>query len=263
MTVTMKVSGNIQTEKVLDTLSDVARSFGSDKKLKTALGRYSDRIYTTMRSIADMSAGSQLGEVKAGEIYYNFLKLKPRTQIDFITGFCRSTKREVPSAIVEMEEALNTGKRKRGRQGTGRLILAEVLYADYPSMLKKEGNNRDTRAGMLITSAIRRHLEATGARRQAPKKAKVKPPDVVRLAQPLFSALYGAATDAERNVLMSVAMKAKLPSDVVSGWVASIISANVPADALADAAQVPTTTPQTPSQQARRKRSQPLAQMAA
>lgn len=224
------------TESFVDSLHAMSGVFASSKRLKTALTRAADDLWSVWRGLADIDSAHALSQVDAGHMYYDFLRLKPEVQVDTIEAFCKASGRDVPTSLDVLRptpEGEEKKKVSRGRKAGARLVLAEVIYAQYPTMLRKQGKNKDTRAGNNITASIRAYLQSVG--RLSPKKSKgAKTSPAMRQAHALWDSLFKTASETERRMLLDLAIRA-LPGDAerLRSWSHDIIAEHVSPQTLA------------------------------
>lgn len=146
----------------------------------------------TMAAFVHIDMKFESGMRSMGQVLHNLLKMPEDVQRKAIGAICDAQN------IPAIEE-------------TGRKGLAMALYAKFPEMLQISGKNKDTKAGMRISSYIASYklsLPPAPGGRSAGVSANGAGGGGVRTAKDLFLKLYTSGTNKDQAVLVRLAGRA-------------------------------------------------------
>lgn len=177
-----------------------------------------DEIISQMVAYAEKDHLVSTTEVGYGEALYNILRLPVETQKLVVWAIADKNG-------VARPEYLD-GPRSRGRQPSGRKQLAEAQYGLWPDMLKLEGKNKDTRAGMQITDHVRRYRIKAGLLEHRKTKAKGGIPK--RTLRRSFAALWAILRGPkEKSFLENLFERAGIAAEELETWEAEVPATKV------------------------------------
>ena len=170
-----------------------------------------DTVITELIGYAEKDHNTAETEVQYGEALYNLLKLPLEAQKPIVWAIADRNKVDRPEYPAEDEV------RGRGRPHTGRKQLSEALYGRWPEMLKLEGTNKDTRAGMQITDHKRRYMIRAGL---IPEPGKTTPTGVSRrVLRRSFEALWTVTkNEKEQKLLASLYGRLGVEQEDMAEW---------------------------------------------
>jgi hypothetical protein len=189
-----------QTAEMTETLSKGITALVPMTKTQKGLSKiladdHAKQVLTnTMSAFVHIDMRFESGMRSMGEILHNLLKMPEDLQKKAIAAICQQ------QGIEPIEE-------------TGRKGFAMALYAKYPEMLNRSGKNKDTKAGMRLSSYIMSYKASLNPKRLTGRnggsgsteaEAATKP----RSASDLFQRLYTSATNKEQVTLVNLAGRA-------------------------------------------------------
>ncbi len=127
------------------------------------------------------------GEWLAGEIYYLYFQATPDTQEQFVVAMCKRLKLDVPK--VEM---------------TPRQRLIYCLFGNRPEYVRPREPGGDCPAGVRISMAIGRFMDAAGLARPRKKRMREYLP---RKTRDFVFGLYEVGTRKEIEILNALIVK--------------------------------------------------------
>ena len=171
-----------------------------------------DTVITELIGYAEKDHNTAETEVQYGEALYNLLKLPLEAQKPIVWAIADRNKVKRPEYPAEDQV------RGRGRPQTGRKQLAEALYGPWPEMLKLEGTNKDTRAGMQITDHKRRYMIRAGLMTE-PVKEKAGVVVSRRVLRRSYEALWTVTkNEREQKLLAALFSRLGVEQDEMTEW---------------------------------------------
>jgi len=196
----MATQALVKQQKLIDLFSqaDLSQMFVKKLTEKTLEVRSTrEELIKSLRIYAAVDGATAQSQVKAGEIFYFLLrKIDLQTLYNFLVDYATVIK-VTPPEPPNVEEG---GNRRPGRPMTnGRNMLAEVIYADQPILLKKKPGQKDTTAGRRITEAIRAYEVSIGDKKE--RKTQPWPKKVPSSARTMLTQMW-AVCDARRLAIL-------------------------------------------------------------
>jgi hypothetical protein len=189
--------------KIIDVFSqaDLSQIFVkklTEKALEVPSTR--DELIQSLKFYAMVDGATAQTQIRAGEVFHFLLhKIEIQTLYDFLVECAAALKVSTP----QPPNMVGGGKRRRGRPMTnGRNMLAEVIYGNQPTLLRRKPGQKDTPAGRRITEAIHAYQVSIGEKQE--RKAQPWPKKVPSSARTMLTQMWMVCDASRLEVLHEI-----------------------------------------------------------